>query len=75
MHEFYLLYRNYTYICDTHLASLCISGIKKVEASMYEPYVKEVFGTQTISSMQLCHMEKKRKDGYYLVEHEVFFNK
>ncbi|BFZ16487.1 hypothetical protein BsWGS_19526 [Bradybaena similaris] len=50
-------------------------GIKRVEPSQYQPYVNEVFGTETITSLQLCHMEKKRADGYYLVEHEAFFNK
>uniref|UniRef100_A0A0B6Z9B0 A-kinase anchor protein 7-like phosphoesterase domain-containing protein n=1 Tax=Arion vulgaris TaxID=1028688 RepID=A0A0B6Z9B0_9EUPU len=50
-------------------------GIRKVEKRLYEHYVNEVFGAQTINSIQLCNMDKKRADGYYFVEHEVFFNK
>ncbi|KAI8778255.1 A-kinase anchor protein 7 isoform X1 [Biomphalaria glabrata] len=50
-------------------------GFKKVSAEKYEPFLHQVFGSQSVASLQLCSMNKKREDGYYFVNHEVFFHK
>jgi len=49
------------------------TGPKKVSPASYEPYLDLKFGNQVIRSLQLCHMTKKREDGYYFVQHESIF--
>ncbi|CAL1539675.1 unnamed protein product [Lymnaea stagnalis] len=46
-------------------------GVRKVSSDQYEPFVNQVFGSQVITSLQLCCMDKRREDGYYFVNHEV----
>ncbi|KAH9498197.1 A-kinase anchor protein 7 isoforms alpha and beta [Bulinus truncatus] len=50
-------------------------GFRKVTPDKYEPFLNQVFGSQSIASLQLCSMDKKREDGYYYVDHEVFIPK
>ncbi|XP_059140390.1 A-kinase anchor protein 7-like isoform X2 [Physella acuta] len=50
-------------------------GVSKLKPEMYEPYCQQVFGSQHVSSLQLCRMNAKREDGYYFVDHEAHFIK
>ena len=57
--------------CDLLQAVLFVS-VKKIDSNLYEQYKECIFGTQVVSSVQLCSMLKRKgPGGYYHVEHEV----
>ena len=52
---------------------ICFVGVKKIDADMYKRFVSGDFGSQSVTSLQLCSMDlpKDRVTGYYFVAHEV----
>lgn len=47
-------------------------GIKKIAHEFYDDHKNDFLGSQTVDSLQLCAM-KKAENGYYPIDHEVFF--
>ncbi|XP_064649769.1 uncharacterized protein LOC135501551 isoform X2 [Lineus longissimus] len=48
-------------------------GIKTIDPSLYAEFAEQVFGTTTVSSLQVCSMAGDEETGYYKILHEVHF--
>ncbi len=59
--------RNHLYCIDDTEFDL-FTGLKHINSELYASSASQVFGIQTVCSLQLCAMMKKDKSGYYHVE-------
>ncbi|KAL8612699.1 hypothetical protein ACOMHN_025350 [Nucella lapillus] len=47
------------------------SGIRKIDSKLYQEFKETHFGTNAVTSIQLCAMIKPKQNNYYHIEHEI----
>ena len=52
---------------------LVVAGIRKIDPEVYQALESTHFGSETVSTVQLCAMFKPKQDKYYHVEYQVPF--
>ncbi|XP_076440689.1 uncharacterized protein LOC143280071 isoform X3 [Babylonia areolata] len=53
------------------MGKLRASGIKKIDSKLYQEFRDTHFGTNAVTTIQLCAMMKPKLNNYYHVEHEI----